>query len=210
MTEMGFTRWFKRLFRNPRRFSPAIAAGRMSPVIIRKLDPADIDTCCDIYLRNEQEHFPEGHFEDFKENLTADSSLSLVIEVEDRVIGVGDICLESTDATACDLSFGMIHPDHQRRGFGSALLLARLAALPKPEQPIFVCLAPVRNSVKYYERFGFEFLARVPIGKGQQKIDVFTAVLEAAAWEACASLLLASKIEIRFDDFTVPIRESGT
>jgi N-acetylglutamate synthase-like GNAT family acetyltransferase len=207
---MGFSRWFQWLFRNPHRFSPAIAAGRMSPAIIRKLCPADIDTCCEIYLRNEQEHFPEGHFEDFKKNLTMDSSLWLVIEVEKRVIGVGGICLESADNTTCNLSFGMIHPDYQRQGFGSALLLARLAALPKPEQPIFVCMAPVRNSVKYYERFGFEFLARVQLGKDQHKTDVFTSVLEAAAWDACASLLFASKIETRFDQFPVPVRASGT
>jgi len=84
----------------------------MSPAVIRKLDPADLDTCCDIYLRNEQEHFPEGHFEDFKEYLTLDSSLSLVTEVENRVIGVGGICLESADNTARHLSFGMIDPDH--------------------------------------------------------------------------------------------------
>ena len=90
------------------------------------------------------------------------------------------------------------------------MLLAGLAALPRPEHPIFVCMAPIRNSVKYYKRFGFEFLARVRLGKDQQKTDVFTSVLEAAAWDACASLLLASKIETRFAQFPVPVRAPGT
>ena len=123
---------------------------------------------------------------------------------------MGGICLESDDNSCCHLSFGMIHPEQQRQGFGSALLLARLAALPKPEDVIFVFMAPVRNSVKYYERFGFEFAGRARLGKSREKTEIYCSVLGAAAWEACASLLSASKIDAQFDQYPVPVRASRT
>jgi len=55
------------------------------------------------------------------------------------------------------LVFGMVHPSRQGRGFGTALLLARMAVLPVPRRWWTVLLVPVGGSETFYARFGFEF-----------------------------------------------------
>ena len=208
---MALAGWFKWLFRKPHSFTPATAAGRMAPAIIREFKPDDFDACCDIYLTNERDHFPDRHFQEFKTGLTTNAALWLVIEAENEVIGVGGICLEHKEGGLCHLLFGMICPDRRRQGYGSALLLARLAALPEPVELIFMSMAPVVNSIKYYEQFGFEFSGSERSAKSNnKKLQISCSVLTTPAWRECSSLLSAARIEFNPDQCSVPVRSTAT
>ncbi len=113
---MALAGWFKWLFRKPHSFTPVTAADRMAPAIIREFKPDDFDACCDIYLTNERDHFPDGHFQEFKIGLTTNAALWLVIEAENEVIGVGGICLEHKEGGLCHLLFGMIRSRPAKTG----------------------------------------------------------------------------------------------
>ncbi|MBL7256421.1 GNAT family N-acetyltransferase [Paractinoplanes lichenicola] len=78
--------------------------------------------------------------------------LSLVALDGDDVIG-HVLCTRAHVDSAPALGLGplSVHPDHQRRGVGSALMHAVLAAADALDEPLVVLLGDPR----YYSRFGF-------------------------------------------------------
>ena len=92
----------------------------------------DFDSCCELYKLNEEGKFPVGYISVFENYLKSESCLILVIEEEGRVVGTGGISLwKFTDEyTTASIAFGLIHPDFQRRGFGTLLFCIRLCYLP--------------------------------------------------------------------------------
>lgn len=55
------------------------------------------------------------------------------------------------------LGFGMVHPAYHRQGFGTVLLLSRLAVLWSPSGRSLVLLNTTGGSETFYCRFGFKF-----------------------------------------------------
>lgn len=191
---MGVATWFRSLGRRDDRFDPSITVGKIPAMIIRELKPNDVDSCVDIYIKNEPGRFPEGYLEEFKRSIVSESFLWLVVEDADQVIGIGGICRDSQDATICHLSFGMIRPDRQGEGFGSALLLARLAALPEPQPCERVFMSSVGGSIQFFTRFGFSFFGRAPMDSRPVEFDIYYTVLSQPAWSACAAILSENKV----------------
>ncbi|GAA1791161.1 N-acetyltransferase [Luedemannella flava] len=87
-------------------------------------------------------------------------ALSLVAMDGDAVVG-HVVCTRSTLGGAPALGLGplSVHPDHQRRGVGSALVHAVLGAADALDEPIVVLL----GSPVYYSRFGFRLAAEYGI-----------------------------------------------
>ena len=191
---MGLAKWFRNLGRRDDRFDPTITAGKIPSIIIRELKPNDVESCVDIYLKNEPGRFPEGYLEEFKRSIVSDSFLWLVVEDADQIVGIGGVCRDSQDATICHLSFGMIRPDRQGEGLGSALLLARLAALPEPQPSARVFMSSVDGSTRFFTRFGFTFFGRAPMDWRPMEFDIYYTVLSKPAWSACAAILSANKV----------------
>jgi GNAT superfamily N-acetyltransferase len=111
---------------------------------IRPYGPADRDACIDIYQKNEPGRFPAGVGGQFEEFLDQQGYLKLVCSIAEELVaiaGVGQI--PALLAHHVWLVFGMVRPDFQRRGIGTAMLLARLAALPRPARPVRVMLSSV-------------------------------------------------------------------
>ncbi|GAA1760768.1 N-acetyltransferase [Luedemannella helvata] len=79
-------------------------------------------------------------------------ALSLVAVVNSDVVG-HVVCTRASLAGAPVLGLGplSVHPDHQRRGVGSALVHAVLGAADALDEPIVVLL----GNPDYYGRFGF-------------------------------------------------------
>src|SRR5258708_5455550 len=106
------------------------AQGRMRPVQIRTYSPDDVVACRELYALNEPGRFPPGVLPEFEASLHSEGRLFLVAEKDGIICGCGGIAVASTAYNQASLFFGLIHPQHQRQGLGTTLLLARLALLP--------------------------------------------------------------------------------
>ncbi|KAI1694045.1 acetyltransferase (GNAT) family domain-containing protein [Ditylenchus destructor] len=110
------------------RFRIPIRADVLPRCTIRLLEEKDFATCESIYLLNEPGRFPQGLFPHFADWLRNGKTLMLIAEVDGQIRGFGGVNAQEEDGKHFVwLSFGMVHPDHHRTGFGTTLLLARLA-----------------------------------------------------------------------------------
>jgi GNAT superfamily N-acetyltransferase len=125
--------WPRYKFRLPKRTLPTVS--------IRPFKQADLEICCDIYKLNAPGLFPEGYYDIFRGAITSPNTLFLVVENEGTVLGLAGISLSLLETyQEAKLSYGMIHPDAHRKGIGTALLLARISALPEPDKPyVLLC-----------------------------------------------------------------------
>ena len=147
---------------------------------IRLLTERDYGSCKAIYQLNEAGHFPVGYDGLFAEWLRSRKSLFVIIEAEGRVVAFGGInAMQRKWLNLASLTFGMVHPDHHRKGFGTILLFARLALLPRTLLPWQVLLSPGLTSGSFYSQFGFRFLSRDRDHTGRQ-VDTFAEVLRSA------------------------------
>lgn len=147
---------------------------------IRLLTERDYASCKAIYQANGAGHLPVGYDGLFAEWLTSGKSLVVVVETDDRVVAFGGInAMQRKWLNLASLTFGMVHPDHHRKGFGTILLFARLALLPRTRLPWQVLLSPGLTSGSFYSQFGFRFLSRDRDPCGRQ-VDTYAAALRPA------------------------------
>ncbi len=201
---MGLRSWWKRL-RASGRFDPARAAGRIPAVTIRQLRDDDVAACHSIYHANADGRFPDGYFAHFEADLRKDNYLWLVVEDGEEVVGVGGICLHEypPHGSFGFLAFGMVRPDRHRKGLGSALLLARLAALSAPDGYARVGMTSIPSTVEFYRSYGFKYVGRVPQEDGNE-FDTYYTVLTRPSWEACRALLISSGITFDPERLVIP------
>lgn len=130
----------------------------------------------------------------FVQWLTSGTSLVVVIETDGRVVAFGGInAMQRRWLNLASLTFGMVHPDHHRKGFGTILLFARLALLPRTRLPWQVMLSPGLTSESFYSQFRFRFLIRDRDPCGRQ-VDTFAAALRPAERAAVGRALSAISI----------------
>jgi hypothetical protein len=121
-------------------------------VKIRPYVEADFATCLDIYRENFKQRKIPDHYEDEFIGVIQDSEiLTLLLENESGIVGCGSVCYEGGMERA-NLSFGLIHPNEQRKGYGSRLLVARIGLLNTNVDGVTVTLCATENSVGFYGR----------------------------------------------------------
>ncbi len=120
--------------------------------LIREYSESDLEDCLTIYRANREAGFiPQGYEQEFVETLKNKASLTLVIEVDGELLGCGSVAyLNQEGSYFANLSFGLIHPDHHRRKYGSILLVARLALLTENEGRSLAYLSAIKSSVGFY------------------------------------------------------------
>lgn len=147
--------WLRRLL-GIRAFSASSAVGRIPPVAIGPLLATDIPACRELYKLNEPGRFPPNLMEEYERTLAAKGTAFLVARMGGELVGAGGLMRLGGEASrGIGLAFGLVHPAWQRRGFGSALLLARLAALPEPDPYWNIALSAVESAQTFYQQFGF-------------------------------------------------------
>lgn len=136
----------------------------MPKCTIRRLQESDVEVCETIYRLNEPGRFPAGYFQKFADWLRNGNSLILVAEQDGDVRAFGGVNAQDRDGRyVAYLSFGMVHPAHHRQGFGTVLLLARLAMLKTTKEFSYAVLTTVGGSETFYERFGFSFFRAIQV-----------------------------------------------
>lgn len=143
-----------RFLAGPQPLLQAASEGRLSPRTFRRFDPADLPQCLELYALNEPGRFPMGVKPQYENSLTEGHAYHLVTEDEGRIVASGGVSYVVHDDRVC-LSFGLVHPSHQGRGIGTALLMARLAMLKPRRFTYHVFIFAVEASLPYYRRFGF-------------------------------------------------------
>jgi RimJ/RimL family protein N-acetyltransferase len=114
----------------------------------------------------------------FQEFLDHPSYLKLVACVEEEPVAIGGIGpIAALRSFHVWLTYGMVRPAFQRQGIGTAMLLARLAALPRPLKPVRVTLSSVPASERFLARFGFVHQGQMRVPPGDLLLDVKAAML---------------------------------
>jgi hypothetical protein len=176
--------------------SPVPPAVSPLGIQIRAYRPADKDACVEIYNENEPGRFPDGVVGQFEQFLQYPGYLRLVGCIDEQPIAIGGIGLiPGWFADNVWLVFGMVRPALHRRGIGTAMLLARLAALPRPAKPVRVSLSSVEASDGFFERFGFVYQGQMAVPSSTKRLDVKSAILDSAGWETCRTLIHGMGIE---------------
>jgi GNAT superfamily N-acetyltransferase len=140
--------------RGPNPLHPGIWEGRLRPLTFRRFNLADLPQCLDLYKLNEAGRFPEGAVDNYEDCLRSERTYVLIAEDGGEIVATGGIhyFIRPHIAVCC---FGLVRPDQQGRGIGTALFLARLALLGNTEPVYRVMIFAVRKSYVFYQRFGF-------------------------------------------------------
>ena len=171
--------------------------------VVRPLREEDMDRCHEMYRLNESNHYPGGLYEDFKSSLRDAQRLVLVVEKSGDVVGCGAICMD-TDLSCAMISYGIIHPDYQRRGFGTVLLLSRLSILPEPLDSWTVGLTTAGPSASFYQRFGFLRAGATRVPRTDIKVDFYKVILFRKSWGLCQKCLSESEVVTQLSGVTIP------
>ena len=171
---------------------------------IRPMRADDIAHCEALYRLNEPGRFPDGHFDYFSKWLRGNSSLVLVAEVSGQIRGIGGISkIQHAVYKIASLAFGMVHPDFHRKGFGTALLLARISILPVPDKEWIMSISTIGESHTFYKRFGFTYTVTFDGGSGT-KLDWYRTRVRKTDWDACRARLQEANITVDIGDAYIP------
>jgi [ribosomal protein S18]-alanine N-acetyltransferase len=163
MQVFSVLRWFRRTFARGGRFTLPARTEDLPSCNIRALDDNDFEICESIYRLNESRYLPPGYTGVFSDWLRNRRASILVLEFDGKVVGLGGINIKrERNADLAALTFGLVHPDFQRRGIGTVLLLARLLLLPPTNSRWMVVLTTTDKSFTFYSRFGFTFMDSTP------------------------------------------------
>jgi ribosomal-protein-alanine N-acetyltransferase len=148
----------------------------------RRIVPDDVEQCLELYRLNEPGRFPEGMLKSYWKALLKERAYFLVLPGQGQLIATGGIQYVGRPPHSAFLVYGLVHPQHQGQGVGTALLLSRLALLNDRRWWWVVTIFAVEDSVGFYHRFGFR-----PAGPWKDK---------SGAWHPIAQVMILS-YEIR-------------
>ncbi len=162
-------------------------------ITLRQFRAEDRSACLAIYAENEPGRFPRGFIGEFGDFLDRPDYLRLVLSQGESVVAVGGVGLIPFFRWHhAWLVFGMVTRRLHGKGLGTALLLARICAIPEPRRPIKLIMANVAGAQDYYARFGFAHQGQMRTSRADISSDVrdcqqHLATLGLSLGGACAS-----------------------
>ena len=124
---------------------------------------SDEAECLAIY-RDLESGFPDKGTEVFLKSLRRPGNGFIVAERAGRVVGMGGISSAGRDTAV--MYYGLVSPDQQGLGIGTALALLRLCALTPGDLPPTVFIFTLEKPQSYYHRFGFKTYTEWEDSKG--------------------------------------------
>jgi GNAT superfamily N-acetyltransferase len=196
--------WLRRFLRQSGQFELPQSCRRLPRCRFRCYRDSDLEACQAIYRLNEPGRFPDGYYTHFTEWLQTRRGLVLLCEADGELRGFGGMSASrSAWEGVVNLSFGMVHPEYHRQGFGSAILLARLAVLPSPPNFWHAFITTTGGSETFYRRFGFMRHGLVTDEDGVE-FDSHRAQVSVRTKAACLKALSAAGIEWNLGKITIP------
>lgn len=209
---MGFMtpRWLSRVYhylKGPHPLHPDVLDNHLTPMIFRRYRPEDLAQCIELYAANEPGRFPTGVIELYRRCLSDQTSYFLVLERDNQIVASGGLSFFMRPDVAV-LSFGLVHPEYQGSGIGTALLLARLALLPTHRYAYVVFIFAVEKSVGFYRRFGFRQF-RPWVDQHGQKHPSAVLAFSSREIGRCRKLLAERGISFPQDHDMIPLRDKS-
>jgi N-acetylglutamate synthase-like GNAT family acetyltransferase len=127
---------------------------------IRTFEEKDTAQLLDLIKLHVPASFAETEIQDFEDYLKFEREHYFVIQVHEMVVACGGINFKET-ADQAWLSWDMVHPDFQSKGFGSMLLNHRIEVIKRMPQIHTLWVRTSQTASKFYENKGFKTLRHV-------------------------------------------------
>lgn len=134
---------------------------------VRLVQARDYSRIEEIYLEHEGKALPVGYFDEFREAIRSDEIIYLVAEVDGRVIGGGGIA-DYVPRSHASLIFGVVALEHTRKGYGTALMAARLVLVDPGLEGCEIGVVATEWSLGFFTRLGFHWHSKEKDQLGHQ------------------------------------------
>lgn len=124
--------------------------------LIRFVEESDFQRLEVIYAEHEGVSLPCGYFEYFREAIRSDDVIYFVAEVDGEVVGGGGISHYFPGSQA-SLTFGVVERSECRKGYGTAIMLARLMFIDPGSAGCQITLEATEWSADFFSRLGFKW-----------------------------------------------------
>jgi N-acetylglutamate synthase-like GNAT family acetyltransferase len=121
---------------------------------IRDYTPADNSDVLHLLKLNTPEYFAPEEEADFINYLENEIDFYYVVELENEIVGCGGINFR--DENTGVISWGIIHPEHQKKKLGSKLLNYRVQELQKIEKITRITVRTTQLVFPFFEKNGFK------------------------------------------------------
>lgn len=168
------------------------------PANIRYYRDGDFSRCRQIFIANGQAGIPQECLSIYEDQLKRKESAIIVIESEGKLIGSGGVQINQyTDSLfAIIISFGLIDPVWQRKGFGALLLASRIAMLDPDKQMWNVFMTSAGNGTEgLYLKAGFRHIEKSVV-EGFGLLDHYQVNVPSYDIKVIREILLNSNVSI--------------
>lgn len=124
---------------------------------IRKFTSKDADDVLEIFRLNTPLFFDIDEEKDLIHYLTFEAENYFILEFDNQIIGSGGINFAKKNTIGV-ISWDILHPDFQSKGFGSKLLKYRLDLLCKMVKIQTIIVRTSQLVYPYYEKSGFKLI----------------------------------------------------
>lgn len=121
---------------------------------IRFVQSSDYLRLEEIYLGHEGDAIPAGYFEEFRETIRSEEVFYLVAERDGVIVGGGGI-FGYVPGSQASFTFGVVEKKECGKGYGTALILARLRFIDPGREGCQICLQATERSADFFGRLGF-------------------------------------------------------
>jgi ribosomal protein S18 acetylase RimI-like enzyme len=124
-------------------------------ITIRPYSDQDKESVQNLFQLNVPEYFSIDEEKDLVYYLENEIQLYFVLEVEDKIVGSGGINF-SEDEIQAKISWDLLHPNYQRKSFGTKLLKHRLDLLETMHSVKTITVRTSQLAYLFYEKSGFK------------------------------------------------------
>lgn len=130
-------------------------------ITIRNYKKTDKERLLEILKSNTPAYFSPEEEKDFIHYLDHEIDFYFVLEFQNNIIGSGGINLPNGKTTGI-ISWGMLHSDFQKQGFGTLLLKYRISELRKIKTVNKITVRTSQYVYPFYEKAGFKITKTIP------------------------------------------------
>ena len=123
--------------------------------------PQDEQSLLEIFRANVPSAFSANEEFDLQRYLSEERDLYYVLQQPSgKIMGAGGINRFIDDDKSARLSWDLLHPDYQGKGFGALLVQHRLEELQKDSRIMKVMVRTSQMAAPFYQKMGFTPLSR--------------------------------------------------
>lgn len=122
---------------------------------LRPYRSSDKSACLSIFDSNVGKFFASEEKKQFEDFLNDLSGSYFVLFSSDKLIGCGGYGPDREHPRAAVFSWGMVHRNHHRSGFGHVLATERMRQIERDPDYDFIRLRTSQHACGFYEKMGF-------------------------------------------------------